>query len=40
MTANNTFERTGKHRGRAALAINGALGGAEAALGPAAQFNR
>jgi hypothetical protein len=40
MTPNNTFERTGGHRGRAVLAMNCALGGAERAPCQAAQLNR
>jgi hypothetical protein len=40
MLANNTFERTVGHRGRAVLAINCALGGAELAPWQAAQLGR
>jgi hypothetical protein len=40
MTANNTFERTVGHRGRAVLAMDGVLGGAEWAPCQAAQLDR
>ena len=40
MTANNAFERTSGHRGRAVLAINCVLGGAECAPCKAAQLDR
>jgi len=40
MLPNNTFERTGGHRGRAVLAVNCVLGGAEWAPCLAAQLNR
>ena len=40
MTANNAFERTGDHRGRAVLAIDCVLGGAEWAVCHAAQLGR
>jgi len=40
MRSNKSFERTVNHRGRAALAVDGVLAGAEWALCPAAQFNR
>ena len=36
----NTLERTGGYRGRAVLATDGVLGGAEYALCQAAQFRR
>jgi len=38
--SNNAFERTGIHRGRAVLAMNCVLGGAESAPWPAAQLGR
>ncbi len=37
---NNALERTGRHRGRAVLAINRGLGGAEWAPCQAAQLDR
>jgi hypothetical protein len=37
---NNTFERTGEHRGRAVLAMDGVLAGAEEAPCMAAQLGR
>jgi hypothetical protein len=40
MTANNALERTGGHRGRAVLAIDCVLGGAEWASCQAAQLGR
>jgi hypothetical protein len=40
MTPNNTLERTSGHRGRAVLAMDCVLGGAEWALWQAAQLNR
>jgi hypothetical protein len=40
MTANNTLERTGAQCGRAVLAINCVLGGAEWAPCQAAQLDR
>jgi hypothetical protein len=40
MRSNKSLERTVKYRGRAVLAKDGVLGGAEVAAGPAAQFNR
>jgi len=40
MTPNNTFERSGVHRGRAVLAIDCVLGGAEWAPCQAAQLDR
>ena len=40
MTSNNALERTGGHCGRAVLAINCVLGGAEWAPSHAAQLNR
>lgn len=40
MRANKSFERTVKRRGRAVLAIDGVLGGAQMAAVAAAQFNR
>ena len=38
--ANNALERSRGHRGRAVLAIDCVLAGAELALCPAAQLNR
>jgi len=38
--SNNTLERTGEHRGRAVLAMDCVLGGAECALCLAAQLDR
>jgi hypothetical protein len=38
--ANNALERAGGHRGRAVLAMNCVLAGAERALCLAAQLNR
>ena len=40
MRSNNAFERPGGYRGRAVLAMNCVLGGAEWALCPAAQLGR
>lgn len=40
MPSNNAFERTGMHRGRAVLALNGVLAGAELAPCQAAQLDR
>jgi hypothetical protein len=40
MRSNNSLERTVKQLGRAVLATDGVLGGAEVASCPAAQFNR
>ena len=40
MTTNKSLDRTVKNRGRAVLAIDGVLGGAEWAACPAGQFNR
>jgi len=40
MTPNNTFERTGVHGGRAVLAMDCVLGGAEWAPCQAAQLDR
>ncbi len=40
VTSNNTLERTGGHRGRAVLAIDCVLAGAEWASCLAAQLNR
>jgi hypothetical protein len=40
MPSNNSFDRTVKDRGRAVLAIDGVLGGAEWAACPVSQFNR
>lgn len=40
MLANKSLERTIEKRGRAVLAFNGVLGGAEWAWCLAAQFNR
>lgn len=40
MTSNNALERTGGRRGRAALALNGMLAGAEWDAVPAAQLGR
>lgn len=40
MTANNTFERAGSDRGRAVLAMDCMLGGAERTPCPAAQQDR
>jgi hypothetical protein len=40
MTANNTFERTCHHRGRAVLAIDCVLGGAQWTPRQAAQLGR
>jgi hypothetical protein len=40
MTANKSLERTLKHRGRAALAMNCVLAGPEWALCMAAQLDR
>jgi hypothetical protein len=40
MTANNALQRTNGHRGRAVLALNGVLGGAERALFLAAEQDR
>jgi hypothetical protein len=39
-TPNNALERTGGHRGRAVLAMDFVLGGAEGVLCPAAQLGR
>lgn len=38
--SNNTFERSCEHRGRAVLAMNCVLGGAEVVPCQAAQLNR
>ena len=38
--SNNALERSGYQRGRAVLAMNGVLGGAELARCKAAQLNR
>ncbi len=40
VTSNNAFERTVMHRGRAVLALNGVLAGAEMSLCQAAQLGR
>ena len=40
MQPNNALERPGSHRGRAVLAMNGVLGGAEWASCLAAQLGR
>jgi hypothetical protein len=40
MRSNNTLERTGVHRGRPVLALNGVLAGTERAPWPAAQQDR
>ena len=40
MTANNALERPSAHRGRAVLAMNGVLGGAESAPCLAAKLGR
>ena len=40
MTSNNSLERANRGNGRAVLAMNCALGGAEWALCQAAQLNR
>ncbi len=40
VTANHSFDRTVMRRGRAVLAIDGALGGAESAAWAAGQLKR
>jgi hypothetical protein len=40
MTHNNSFDRTVTHRGRAVLAMDCALAGAESESWPAGQLNR
>jgi hypothetical protein len=40
VTPNNALERACRHRGRAALAMDGVLVGAELTSCPAAQLNR
>jgi hypothetical protein len=40
VTSNNTFERTEVHRGRAVLALNCVLGGAQQERWSAAQLGR
>jgi len=40
VVSNKSFDRAVKHRGRAMLAMDGVLAGAEAALWPAGQLNR